>query len=116
MFCPNCRFENQKNIEFCLNCGAKLGKGTDNLNLKNKIVQCRYCGYLSELPRCEHCGRWIDKSVRPSKIESFLDFISGIPGELKSFKWDDTFLKRHFVGIVVLMGLIAIMLLVMNYI
>jgi hypothetical protein len=69
-------------------------------------MQCPYCGYHTTEPKCKNCSHWINKSNRPS--------ITAVPGEIKNYKWDDTFVKTNLVIIVAIMGTVIILMLFMN--
>lgn len=88
MFCPNCRLETHENIEYCNRCGVKL---------ENKVKNCNH-------------------QINNGTIASFsiMNLVKAVPGELKSYKWDDTFVKTNLVVIVAIMGLVIIAMLFMK--
>lgn len=79
-----------------------------------KETQCPYCGYYTTEPRCKNCNHMINKLDRPSKSSGILGFVHAVPGGIKSFKWDDTFVKTNLVIIVGIMGTVSILMLIMN--
>lgn len=111
MFCPNCRLERQKNREYCSKCGVKLESRVKKLN---QNMQCPYCGYHTTEPKCKNCNHQINKSNRPTISSGILGFVYSVPGELKSYKWDNTFVKTNLVIIVVIIGMVVILMLFMN--
>jgi hypothetical protein len=110
MFCPNCRLEIPENTEYCSKCGVKLESRVKKLN----NMQCPYCGYYTTEPKCKNCSHWINKSNRFNIISSISGFVHAVPGELKSYKWDNTFVKNNLVIIVAIMGIVVILMLFMN--
>ncbi|MGB9938087.1 MAG: hypothetical protein ACPK7O_10240 [Methanobacterium sp.] len=88
MFCPNCRLETYEDIEYCRKCGVKL---------ENKV---------------QNCNHQINNG--PTTSFSIVNIVKAVPGELKSYKWDDTFVKTNLVVIVAIMGLVVIAMLFMG--
>lgn len=113
MFCPNCRLERQEDTEYCSNCGVKLENRIIISNQK-KYMQCPYCGYYTIESKCKNCSHWINKTNRFNIVSSISGFVHAVPGELKSYKFDNTFVKTNIVIIVVVMGMLIILMMYMN--
>jgi DNA-directed RNA polymerase subunit RPC12/RpoP len=113
MFCPNCHIERHEDREYCSRCGVKLENRLNKLN-KKKDIQCPYCGHYTTKPKCKNCNHWIDKLNHPSIASGIVGFVHTVPGKLKEYKWDDTFVKTNLVIIVAIMGIVIIIMLFMN--
>ena len=106
MFCPNCRMERSKDTEYCSKCGVKLENRINSLDQRN--IKCPYCGRISKLLECEHCGRLIEGSNPTSSIMGYIYAVQKI---FKNLKYDDTFVKTNLVIIVGIMGVVVILML-----
>lgn len=113
MFYQNYRSEKGVNIEYCIKCGVKLENRVNKLGQKEN-GQCPYCGYHVIEPKSNHSNYLINNLNRSTITLSLFRFVNAFFGGLKSFRWDDTFLKTNFVLIVALLGMIAIYLVSMN--
>ncbi|WP_414469153.1 hypothetical protein [Methanobacterium sp. ACI-7] len=113
MFCPNCRLEKYEDTEYCSKCGVKLENRVNKLNQKNEM-QCPYCGNYTTEPKCKNCRHQINKLNSHTKASNIIGFVQTVPGELKSYKWDDTFVNTNLVLIVAIMGMVIISMLFMN--
>ncbi len=112
MFCPNCRLEIQENTEYCSKCGVKL-ENKVILNQK-RDVECPYCGYHTTGSKCKNCGHWIIKQNYSTITSGIIGFVHAVPGEIKSYKWDNTFVMNNLVIIVAIMGILTIFMIFMN--
>lgn len=110
MFCPNCRLERPEDTEYCSECGVKLEKRANILNQK-KYIRCPYCGYYIEGSKCKNCNYQINKLNGSTLVSGIVGFVHAVPGELKSYKFDATFVKTNLAIIVAIMGTVIILLL-----
>jgi DNA-directed RNA polymerase subunit RPC12/RpoP len=110
MFCPNCRLELHEDIEYCNKCGVKL-ENRANISNQKRYMQCPYCGYYTEGSKCKNCNHQINKLNGATIVSGITGFVHAVPGELKSYEFDDTFVKTNLVMIVAIMGTVVILLL-----
>lgn len=109
MFYQNYRSDKGGYIEYCIKCGVKLENRVNKLGQKENR-QCPYCGYHVSEPKSDHSNHLINNLNRSTITSSIFKFLNTYFSELRSFRWDDTFLKANFVLIVVLLGMMAIYL------
>ncbi|MGF7117935.1 hypothetical protein [Methanobacterium oryzae] len=113
MFCPNCCLEIRENTEYCSKCGVKLENRVKTLN-QEKDEQCPYCGYHTTRSKCKNCGQRINRQNHSTITSGIIGFVHAVPGEIKSYKWDNTFVMNNLVIIVAIIGIMTILVLFMN--